>query len=95
VTVVRRLFWVALGATVGVLVVRKVTRTAEAVSPAGLARALEGAGDGLRDFAASVRAGMADREEELRVALGVDAGTMDPEEARSLIEHPTGRRARH
>lgn len=91
----RRLFWVALGATVGILVVRKVTRTAEKVSPEGLARALDGVGDGLRDFADAVRTGMADREQELRVALGVDTGTMDPEEARSLIEHPTGRRARY
>lgn len=91
----RRLFWVALGATVGILVVRKVSRAAERVSPEGLADALGGVGDGLRDFADAVRTGMADREQELRVALGVDAGTMDPEEARSLIEHPTGRRARH
>lgn len=91
----RRLFWVALGATVGVLLVRKVTRAAEAVSPDGLARALDGVGESLRDFGEAVRTGMADREEELRIALGVDAGTMDPEEARSLIEHPTARRARH
>lgn len=91
----RRLFWVALGATVGILVVRKATRAAEAVSPQGLTRALEGVGDGLRDFADAVRTGMTDREQELRVALGVDAGTMDPEEARSLIEHPAGRRTRY
>ena len=90
----RRLFWVALGATVGVLVVRKLSRTADAISPAGLASALDGAGDSLRDFAGAVREGMADREQELRIALGVDAGTMDPEAARSLIEHPTARTPR-
>jgi len=85
----RRLFWVALGATAGVLVVRKITRTADALSPDGLTRAVAGVGDSVRDFAEAVRDGMADREQELRIALGVDAGTMDPERARSLIEHPT------
>jgi hypothetical protein len=87
----RRLFWVALGATAGVLLVRKISRTAEAFTPEGLARTADGLGDSLRDFAESVRTGMADREQELRVALGVDAGTMEPEAARSLIEHPTAR----
>jgi hypothetical protein len=71
--------------------VRKISRTAEAISPEGLARALDGVGDSVRDFAEAVRTGMADREQELRIALGVDAGTMDPEAARSLIEHPAAR----
>jgi hypothetical protein len=90
----RRLFWLALGATVGVLLVRKISKTADAISPDGLVRALNGLGDSLRDFAEAVRGGMADREEELRIALGVDAGTMDPQAARSLIEHPTARTSR-
>jgi hypothetical protein len=33
---------------------------------------------------------MAEREEELRVALGVDAGTLSPEAAQSLMQDPTG-----
>lgn len=49
-------------------------------------------GDGLRELAAAVREGMAERESELRVALGVDAGTLDPETARELIDDPTGPR---
>jgi hypothetical protein len=32
------------------------------------------------------------RETELRVALGVDAGTIDPETARQLIENPSAPR---
>jgi hypothetical protein len=69
----RRLFWVALGATVGVLVVRRVTRAAQAYTPEGVARSLSGLGEGLREMASVVREGMAEREAELRAALGADA----------------------
>jgi len=92
---VRRLFWVALGATIGVLAVRKVTKTIEAYSPAGVGRSLSSVGDGLRELADVVREGMAEREAELRVALGVDAGTLDPEAAQSLMKDPSGRRGEY
>jgi hypothetical protein len=100
----RRLFWVALGATVGVLVVRKVTKTAQAYSPSGVAQGLSGGlsdlGEGLREMAEAVREGMAEREIELRYALGLDTGTlpdgreMTDAQARALIEDPTSPRAR-
>lgn len=80
----RRLFWIALGAVAGVLVVRKLTRTVEQYTPSGVARSLGDVGEGLRDLADAVREGMAEREEELRIALGVDAGTLDPETARAV-----------
>ena len=89
---VRRLFWIALGATVGILLFRKVTRTIDAYSPAGVGRSLSSVGDGLRELAEVVREGMAEREEELRVALGVDAGTLSPEAAQSLMQDPSGPR---
>ena len=100
----RRLFWLALGATVGVLVVRKVTKTAQAYSPSGVARGLSGGlsdlGEGLREMAEAVREGMSERETELRYALGMDTGTlpdrleMSDEQARALIGDPTSPRAR-
>ncbi len=100
----RRLFWVALGATLGVLVVHKVTKVAKAYSPEGMAQSLSGGlsdlGEGLREMAGAVREGMAERESELRHALGVDTGTlpdgreMSAEQARALIEDPTSPRAR-
>jgi hypothetical protein len=100
----RRLFWVALGATVGVLVVHKVTKTARAYSPSGMAQGLSGGlsdlGEGLREMAEAVRQGMAEREIELRYALGIDTATlpggreMSDEQARALIEDPTSPRAR-
>jgi len=73
---VRRLFWTALGATAGVLIVRRVSQTAQRFSPEGVAGSLTGALGGLteavRDFAADVREGMAEREHELRAGLGLD-----------------------
>lgn len=101
-----RLFWAALGAAAGVYAVRRVSRAAEAYTPAGVAQGLAGLGDGLRELAEAVREGMAEREAELRLALGVDTGTaepggatdgparpLDPETARRLLEDPTGRSA--
>ena len=100
----RRLFWVALGASIGVLVVHKVAKTAQAYSPTGIAQGLSGGlsdlVEGLRELAEAVREGMAEREAELRYALGVDTGTtpdgreMSDEQARTLIQDPTAPRAR-
>ena len=84
-----RIFWMALGATVGIVVVRRVSRAAQAYTPEGLGRSLTSAVDALRDFADDVRAGMAEREQELRVALGAEPGTMD---AGSPPENGTSRR---
>jgi hypothetical protein len=98
-----RLFWAALGAAAGVYAVRKVTKAAEAYTPTGVAHGLSDFADGLRELAEAVREGMAEREDELKLALGIDAGTegtepgdasarrLDPETARRLIEDPTGR----
>ena len=83
----RRLFYVALGATVGVLVVRKLTQAAQRVTPAGVQQSLTGALTGLtdavRDFSVEVRAAMAEREVELRDALGLD-GTNDDIDAHTF-----------
>ena len=90
----RRVFWMAVGATVAVIVVRRVNRALDAASPEGIGRALTGAADAVRDLVDDVREAMAEREQELRVALGVEPGTMDPEGA--PIEdgpYPHGRHA--
>lgn len=84
-----RLFWATLGAAAGVLVVRKVTRTANQYTPRGMAHGLSGLGEDLKEFAAAVREGMEARETELRIALGVDSGTMDQETAQRLLDDPT------
>jgi len=73
----RRLFWLAMGVTIGALVVRKLSRAAEKMTPQGIAGALV---EGLRDladaigeFGADVRAAAAEREQELRTGTGLDA----------------------
>ena len=72
----RRMFYVALGATVGILVVRKAASAARRFTPAGVSSSLSGAlgglGASLGDFGASIRAGMAERELQLRTELGLD-----------------------
>lgn len=84
----RRLFWVTLGATAGVLVVRRLTATAGRFTPAGVSGGLSHLGEKFDAFAEDVRAGMAEREVELRAALGldgrhdvVDAPAPDPADA--------------
>ena len=77
---IRRIFWtglgVGLGAASGILVARRLRRTAEAFTPTaivgGLGGAVAGLGETIRGFAGEVRAGMHEREDELYSALGVD-----------------------
>ncbi|MEQ4209535.1 DUF6167 family protein [Actinopolymorpha sp. B9G3] len=68
----KRVFWVAVGATVGILVVRKLSQKADQFTPQGVAKQLSGLGDAVRAFGAEVRAGMEAREQELREALALD-----------------------
>lgn len=76
----RRIFWLAMGVTIGVLVVRKLSAAAEAVKPNALAqRTGRGAAnltDQARLFLADVKAAMRQREHELREGVGLD---VDPE----------------
>jgi adenylosuccinate lyase len=72
----RRLFWLAMGITIGALLVRKLSNLVERMTPRGMATSL-GTGlaelaDALREFAADVREAMHEREAELREATGMD-----------------------
>lgn len=73
----RGLFWLAMGVTIGVLVVRKLNSAAEAMKPNALAqrtgRGAADLADQARSFAADVRAAMHQREIELREGAGLDA----------------------
>jgi hypothetical protein len=99
----RRVFWVALGATVGVLVVRRLSRAADSYSPAGLSRSVGNLGEAVREFGQQVREGMSEREAELRTGLGLD-GSHDVVDAHTtataaspdfrLAANPTGRPGR-
>ena len=76
----RRLFYIAMGAAVGILVVQRATRAAQRFTPAGVQQSVAGSLSGLTaaisEFTELVREGMAEREDELRVTLGLD-GTHD------------------
>jgi hypothetical protein len=69
----RRLFWLGAGLAAGALVVRKLTRKAESLTPAGIAGSLQdsaaGVLDTVREFVEEIREGMAVRESELFDAL--------------------------
>jgi hypothetical protein len=73
-----------MGITIGALIVRKISRAAEKLTPTGMAQGIAGAlrelADAIGDFSADVRAAMREREEELRRATGLD-GTTGPEPA--------------
>jgi hypothetical protein len=73
----RRLFWLAMGITIGVLVVRKLSAAAERLTPGSIGRQIaDSLGDlaeAIGDFGADVRAAAAERESELRAGTGLDA----------------------
>jgi len=70
----KRLVWMGLGVAIGVIAFRKATEMQSNLGPEGLNRAVGRLADGLYDFADAVRAGMQERETDLRTALGVDNG---------------------
>jgi hypothetical protein len=76
----RRLFWLGIGLAVGALVVRAVTKKAQALTPGGLAASARdsaaGVLDTVRDFIDDVRDGMAEREAEIHAAFA-DGTTLD------------------
>jgi hypothetical protein len=75
----RRLFWLAMGITIGALVVRRLSQLAERLTPKSMASNLGNAATGLlseaRELATEVRASMREREQELRTGTGLDQET--------------------
>jgi hypothetical protein len=73
----KRLFWVALGASAGVVAVNRVTKAAKKLAPGNIADSAAGVPGRLtaawQDFAEDVRSAAAEREFELYHTLGVDA----------------------
>jgi hypothetical protein len=75
--VIKRVFWVALGATVGVVAVNRATKAAKKLAPGNLADSAAGVPGRMaaawQDFTEDVRSAAAEREFELYHTLGVDA----------------------
>ena len=61
---------------IGVVAFRKITEAQSNLGPEGLNRAVGRLADGVYDFADAVRAGMRERETDLRAALGVDSAEL-------------------
>ena len=91
----RRLFWLAMGVTIGVLVVRKLSAAAEKLTPQSIAsqlvEGLRDLADAIGDFGADVRAAMAERELELRAGTGLDAPLPEAGQAQLPGRHATDR----
>jgi hypothetical protein len=70
------MFWMAVGAGGTLYLTRKVGRARaaarDAATPAAIGRGFTSLGDSVRRFTEDVRAGMTEREDQLRQALGLD-----------------------
>ncbi|MEP7092003.1 MAG: DUF6167 family protein [Nocardioidaceae bacterium] len=66
-----RVVWFAAGAGAGVMVLAKARRAAEVLTPDGLADRLAGLSLGVHLFREEVRAGMAEKENDVRERLAV------------------------
>jgi hypothetical protein len=76
---VTRTVWFVAGAGVGVYAMTRARRAVEAFTPEGLADRLAGLTLGLRLFGAEVKAGMAEKENEVRERLGLASHGGPPE----------------
>ncbi|GHH74832.1 DUF6167 family protein [Kitasatospora indigofera] len=90
---VRRIFWMAVGAGATVWAMNKANEAVHRLTPDSLSgTAARGAlhlGDVAKRFAGDVRAGMAEREEQLRADLGLDGtAVVEPRRHRALRGEP-------
>ncbi|MDO5752629.1 hypothetical protein [Arthrobacter sp.] len=75
----KKIFWLGVGITIGVIAARKIAAAKGAIGPEGLNRAVGRVTDAVHDFADALRENMNERENDLRMALGIDQA---PDEAR-------------
>lgn len=68
----KRVFYVAFGATVGVLAVRRIGQAAQRWTPQELSQQAGGVGDRIARWWETVQVAAAQREAELRDALGIE-----------------------
>ncbi|WP_306303023.1 MULTISPECIES: hypothetical protein [Arthrobacter] len=69
---IKRVFWMSIGITIGVIAVRRLSDARETLGPAGLNRAVGSATDAVHHFTDAFRDAMNQREGELRSALGLE-----------------------
>jgi chromosome condensin MukBEF MukE localization factor len=69
---VKRIFWLIVGIAVGVYAVTRLKKRAQVLAPAGMQESAAKLAAAVRHFGDQVREGMAERETELRDALGIE-----------------------
>ncbi|MBT8224272.1 MAG: hypothetical protein KJO75_02040 [Dactylosporangium sp.] len=96
----RRMLWLGVGLAVGALVVRAVTKKAQALTPGGVAMSARESATGMigsvKAFVGDVREGMAEREAEIEAAFidGVSVDADWPEGGLGTITTEEGMRDR-
>jgi chromosome condensin MukBEF MukE localization factor len=72
---VKRIFWFVIGTLVGVYAVTRLKKKVQLLAPESLQGSAEKLASAIRHFGDEVRAGMDQREQELREGLGLDTST--------------------
>ncbi|MFC5263019.1 DUF6167 family protein [Kribbella qitaiheensis] len=78
----KRILWFIIGTAVGVYAVTRLKKRAQLLAPESLQQSAEKVASAIRHFGDEVRAGMAERETELRDALGIDTAPTEREDYR-------------
>lgn len=78
----KRIFWLIIGIAVGVYAVTRLKKRAQVLAPESLQESAAKVAAAIRHFGDEVREGMAERETELRDALGIDTNTDTREDYR-------------
>ena len=78
----KRILWLIVGIAVGVYAVTRLKKRAQSLAPDSLQQSAEKVASAIRHFGDEVRAGMAERETELRDALGIDTAANEREDYR-------------
>ena len=73
----KRLIWFVIGTAVGIYAVTPLKKKAQVLAPESLQASVEKLAGAIRHFGDEVKEGMAERETELRDALGIDTAAPD------------------
>jgi len=79
---VKRIFWLVIGIAFGVYAVTRLKKRVQVLAPESLQESAAKVAAVIRHFGDEVREGMAERETELRDALGIDTASTDREDYR-------------
>ncbi len=78
----KRILWLIIGILVGVYAVTRLKKRVQVLAPDSLQQSAEKVASAIRHFGDEVRAGMEEREVELRDALGIDNAANEREDYR-------------